>query len=200
MCHKTYTLKCNLIRHINSAHMQRKFKCEHCTKVFTRKDYLNRHVKTKHSVNNVFSNIMDCISMEYTPTIPYFELDEITPASPTCDDVNDFLDSLGSEDTTTAVPVSIEPATSTDNMKLVHQGSQTDICTIPSMKAPKHTGTNTTPKFMKDKSYQFQPQLIETCTSPQTRMVSDTQTTQGSDSPDVSPPTTPDLDIPLLHQ
>ena len=195
-CHKTYTLKCNLRRHINSAHMQRKFKSEYCTKAFSRKDYLNRHVKTKHSVNNVFSNIMDCISMECTPVIPVFKPDEITPVSPTCDDINDFLNSLASEDTHTTVPVNTAPVTSTDKIKLVHQGSQTDICTLPSMKAPKHIGTNTMPKFMKDKSNQFQPQLIETCTSPHTRMVSDTQITQGWDSPDVGPPTTPNLDIP----
>ena len=45
--------------------------------------------------------------MECTPTILDFDLDKITPVSPTCDDINDFIDSLVSEDTTTAVAVSI---------------------------------------------------------------------------------------------
>ena len=72
---------------------------------------------------------MDCISMECSPVIPVFKPDEIIPVSPTCDDINDFLNNLASEDTHTTVPVNTAPVTSTDSMKLVHQGSQTDICT-----------------------------------------------------------------------
>ena len=69
-CYRTYTLKSNLRRHINSAHMDKNYKCDRCNKIFKRKEYLNRHMTKNHSVSRIFSNILDCVSMENTPNLP----------------------------------------------------------------------------------------------------------------------------------
>ena len=221
-CHRTYTWKSNLRRHINSAHMDKNYKCDCCNKNFKRKEYLNRHMTKNHSAKNIFSNMLDCVSMENTPTLPVTS--DINTSSSSVDDflnslineddsssilhvptnveselqtnalthqtliqmesvmnfncpesVDKFLDNLASEHLTSTVSLTEQPddvdnhhnsydishpstdaSTSVPSGKyLVNQGSQTDICSLPSMREPIHIGTNTTPIFRKDKCQQF---------------------------------------------
>ena len=35
-----------------------------------RNEYLKRHVRNKHTVNSIFSNILDCVGMGYTVVVP----------------------------------------------------------------------------------------------------------------------------------
>ena len=88
---------------------------------------------------------------------------------------------------------------------LVNQGSQTDLCSLPSIKKPIHTGTNTTSVFIKEKCQQFSIVNQDINTSPHIKMVDCSNHLQGWDSPDSSPPPpppphththTPYLDIP----
>ncbi|KAK6170637.1 hypothetical protein SNE40_018987 [Patella caerulea] len=49
-CHKVFTFKRSLKRHISSAHMkERKFQCELCEKTFARNEYLVKHVANQHN-------------------------------------------------------------------------------------------------------------------------------------------------------
>ena len=78
---------------------------------------------------------------------------------------------------------------------LVTQGSQTEICSLPSTRQLIHTGSNTTSKFTRDKSIQFGVITTKACTSPHVLQV-DHKPIQGWDSPVDSPPLTPEVDIP----
>ena len=133
--------------------------------------------------------------------------------------VDNFLDNLASEHLTSTVSITEQPDNvgnhhnsydishpSTDaptcvpsGKYLVNQGSQTDMCSLPSMREPIHTGTNTTPIFRKDKCQQFQMDHQDMNTSSHIKMVNCSQHLQGWDSPDTSPPLTPDLDIPRYY-
>ena len=125
-----------------------------------------------------------------------------------------FLDSLvdrnssPSFSTSTLSKKAVDPPTYTDTNQVtmngwphklknspVTQGSQTDICSLPSTRQLIHTGSNTTPKFTRDKSIQFGPITTEACTSPHVSLV-DHKPIQGWDSPVDSPPLTPEVDIP----
>ena len=81
------------------------------------------------------------------------------------------------------------------NNSQVTQGSQTDICSLPPTRHQIHTGTNTTPKFTRDRSIQFGVISSEVGTSPHVLQV-DHKPLQGWDSPVDSPPLTPEVDIP----
>ena len=85
--------------------------------------------------------------------------------------VDNFLDNLAREHLTSTVSITEQPddvdihpisydishpstvaSTSAPSGKyLVNQGSQTDICSLPPMREPIHTGTNTTTIFSKDR-------------------------------------------------
>ena len=78
---------------------------------------------------------------------------------------------------------------------LFTQGSQTEICSLPSTRQLIHTGSNTTPKFTRDRSLQFGVITTEACTSPHVLQV-DHKPIQGWGSPVDSPPLTPEGDIP----
>ena len=96
ICHKTYSMKCNLRRHINSNHMDRTFNCSYCSKCFKRNDYLKRHIFKKHHNKDVFSRIHDCISTECSPEI-HKDKDHRPVESPGYDSVDEFLDTIISE-------------------------------------------------------------------------------------------------------
>ena len=48
ICHKTYSHKSNLKRHIRGTHEHRTFKCAICDAPFKRKEYLVRHLRNVH--------------------------------------------------------------------------------------------------------------------------------------------------------
>ena len=48
ICHKHYSLKNNLKRHIRSCHQDIRHHCKLCPSVFKRKEYLLRHMKNLH--------------------------------------------------------------------------------------------------------------------------------------------------------
>ena len=66
------------------------------------------------------------------------------------------------------------------------------------MKNPIHMGVNTTPKFSKDKSHQTERFTRDYGTSPHIKLLDPTPM-QGWDSPVLSSPSTPDLDIPRYY-
>ena len=47
-CHKLYTKRTNLKRHVKSQHQKLTFNCPYCESTFKRKDYLSRHIRTIH--------------------------------------------------------------------------------------------------------------------------------------------------------
>ena len=260
ICHKVYTLKCNLRRHIKSSHMDKTYKCSVCDKEFKRNEYLKRHVTKKHPTKDIFLNILDCVSAESSPRIPPNKEEFNWDQSPGYDSVDEFLDSILEPNevtqlhtdtgnnipdsaTTSKAPWDYQgchtsdlaldnltnngintpptaPSYSTEDYspavssvvpyfpaststwhgvsKLVNQSSQTDICSLPSMRDPIHIGVNTTPKFSKDKSYQTDCFTRDFGTPPHINMLDPTPM-QGWDSPVPSSPSTPDLDIPRYY-
>ena len=94
------------------------------------------------------------------------------------------------------IPASI--STRHNVSKLVNQSSQTDVCSLLSMKNPTHMGVNTTSKFSKDKSHQTEYITRDYGTSPHIKLLDPTPM-QGGDSPVLSSPSTPDLDIPRYY-
>ena len=113
VCHKTYSHKWNLKRHINTVHMFRAHKCHHCFKEYKRKDYLNRHLKRVHNSSgnsNTFENIADCVTTENTPDLNS-SMDNINHDSSELDDVDTFLDSIYLNSPETSISVSSKPPT-----------------------------------------------------------------------------------------
>ena len=78
---------------------------------------------------------------------------------------------------------------------LVTQGSQTEIYALPPTRQWIHKGTDTTPKFTRDKTHQVAVSTTEANTSPHVLQV-DYNPMQGWHSPLVSSPQTPDVNIP----
>ena len=48
ICHQTYSHKCNLKRHMDTAQMHKVHRCNLCEKEFKRREYLTRHLKQAH--------------------------------------------------------------------------------------------------------------------------------------------------------
>ena len=48
ICHKMYTHKTNLKRHIKSAHENIRHHCQWCPSIFKRREYMTRHIRTTH--------------------------------------------------------------------------------------------------------------------------------------------------------
>ena len=95
ICHKTYTMKCNLRCHMYSNHIDKSFNCKYCAKSFKRKDYLKRHISKKHDNKDVFSRIRDCISTECSPEIQQVNYCSAYKSSE-YDSVDEFLDTIPS--------------------------------------------------------------------------------------------------------
>ena len=55
ICHKMYTHKSNLKRHIRSAHEDIRHHCEWCPNVYKRRNGLTRHIKSAHPEKEVHS-------------------------------------------------------------------------------------------------------------------------------------------------
>ena len=204
ICQLTYSHKCNLKRHMDTAHLHKVHRCNLCDKEFKRMEYLTRHLKQAHKTSSnskTFSQIADCFSTEQSPVRDF---SSSNPASD-LDDVDTFLNSL--EDITieaTQTDACFTTSSSAPHIPSLSQVSvctQTDVCALPSIRHPHTTGTNTTPIFTKDKSTQKGIQLVEGGYSPHCRIVSPNLDIQGWDSPVINPPELLDgtyLDITLL--
>ena len=229
MCHKTYSHKCNLRRHINSSHMLKVYKCNICMKDFKRKEYLNRHCRNIHNTTAAFQNIADCIDTESSPVLNNNDRSSTTLASSNVEDMDTFLNSLVystastlDSDTTT---IHTSATTSTDVESFLdsldysaptNQDSdittipisvttsvctQTEVCSLPPVRQPIHVGTSTTPTILKGKVTKCEFSMKDVWTSPHVKMISAKPTIQGWDSPISHSPPTPLLDqgISLLH-
>ena len=201
VCHKTYSHKWNLKRHINTVHMFKVHKCHHCYKEYKRRDYLNRHLKRVHNSSqssNTFENIADCVTTEKTPDLSS-SLNNINHESSEFDDVDSFLDSIDLQSPEASNSVSRMPPTSNNVTMTAIVCTQTEVCSLPPIIHPVHMGTNTTPIFSKDKTTQKGQLLTDTGTSPHIEMISPQNHLQGWDSPITSPLPTPYLDIPSYY-
>ena len=200
ICHKTYSHKANLKRHLDGTHMQKSHRCNLCTKEFKRRDYLTRHLRQAHktSSNSVtFQQIADCVTTDQSPQAHY------PPALTHLDEMDDFLDSLD-DSTTTATQSSTSLGTSSQappstSTSIISVCTQTDLCSLPPLRNPRHIGINTTPTFYKDKCTQQGGLLVDAGHSPHIKMVSPDKGIQGWDSPLFSPPKTPGWDIPSYY-
>ena len=202
ICHKTYAHKCNLKRHIDTSHMLRVHKCQHCNKEYKRREYLNRHLKTAHKApptTYTFGNIADCVTTDNSPDVtPTFQ-PVTTPAEDSWDEVDAFLENIDFHSSETPYPDSVNASTHNSTLVSTNVCTQTDMCTLPSIRKPVHIGTNTTPVICKDKAVQMAPTMIDTGNSPHILMLSPKETIQGWDSPVTSSPHTPFLDIPCYY-
>ena len=81
-----------------------------------------------------------------------------------------------------------------ESCTVVSRCTQTDVCDLPAKKTVPHTGCNTTPKFVRDKTNQHAPTLISKGISPHCVFID--KPTMNNWEQESSPPVTPDLDIP----
>ena len=169
-------------------------------------DFLNSLVNeddsstTLHVPTNVESELQTTSSTHHTPTqmepVVNFNCPEsvdnfldnlvnhnVTSTASTADHSDDVDIHSSSSDTIHSSIVASTSAPSGRN--LVNQGSQTDVCLLPPMREPIHTGTNTMPKFSKDKCQQFKIDNQDMNTSPHIKMVNCSKHLQGWDSPDI---------------
>ena len=154
ICHKVYTLKCNLRRHIKSSHMDKKYKCSVCDKEFKRNEYLKRHVAKKHLTKDIFLNILDCISAETSPCISPNKEESNWDQSPGYDSVDEFLDSILDSkpdeiiqlqmDTVNNIPIKsvLDYPATTVNAPMDYQECHTTDFFLDNL---AHYGTNTPP-------------------------------------------------------
>ena len=202
ICHKTYAHKCNLKRHIDTSHMLRVHKCQYCLKEYKRREYLNRHLKIAHKISsntNTFSNISYCVTTESSPDATH----GTGPSDPTTDDdwddVDAFLESIDIHSHEPPTALSVNPPVINSVNASTSVCTQTDICTLPSVRLPKHMGTNPTPILSKDKNTQKGSTMKVVGNSPHILMTSPKGPIQGWDSPVTSPPPTPFMDIPCYY-
>ena len=175
---------------------------QHCNKEYKRREYLNRHLKTAHkapSTTYTFGNIADCVTTDNSPDVtPTFQ-PVTTPAEDSWDEVDAFLENIDFHSSETPYPDSVNASTHNSTLVSTNVCTQTDMCTLPSIRKPVHIGTNTTPVICKDKAVQMAPTMIDTGNSPHILMLSPKETIQGWDSPVTSSPHTPFLDIPCYY-
>ena len=57
ICTRKFTRKGNVLRHMNSVHREKKFQCNSCNKTFSRKDDMTRHVNTLHPKDDFECNL-----------------------------------------------------------------------------------------------------------------------------------------------
>ena len=174
---------CNLRRHINSNHMDKTFNCTYCDKYFKRNDFNLPTVDTNPLYSGVATAdaFLDSLVEMDSPPLP--------SSSTSAREVQDPPIAISAD----LVITQCSPHQSLNS--LVTQGSQTEICALPPTRQWIHTGTNTTPKFTRDKSHQVAVSATEANTSPHILQV-DYNPMQGWDSPLVSSPQTPDVIIP----
>ena len=123
ICHQTYSHKCNLKRHMDSAHMHKVHKCNLCEKEFKRREYLIRHLKQAHKTSSnsrTFSQIADCVSTEQSPVL------DLSNSSPTndWDDVDVFLNSLEDIPIEAPLPGSYLAPSHTVSSRYLHDASE----------------------------------------------------------------------------
>ena len=150
-CHKTFTKRNNLKRHIRSIHLNITFNCDKCGHSFKRKEYLSRHLKACPRDSASATNQVTPVASTSQWTADDFDLDSfvITPPRP--------------ED---SVAPLLAPVCSTMN-----SGSQTERRKLPPKLYTTHQGTSTSPIFQKDKGIQEKPTMVSTGTSPHLKML-----------------------------
>ena len=185
ICHKTYTMKCNLRRHLNSTHMDKTFNCNYCAKGFKRNDYLKRHIFKKHHNKDVFSRIHDCISTESSPEIKKNKAHP-TVESPGYDSVDDFLETILTEGspppsyTETSTTICCYNAASVDTNSIYSGATSTDafLESLVTMD-PSPTSFSPEPSGVIDPSTSFNADPVTThCSSQQSLATSVTQGSQ----------------------
>ena len=202
-CHKIYSHRSNLRRHIKSTHLNFRIKCNMCDQEFRRKEYLDRHMKQYHTDMDTFSRIRDCIETEpgdFTESQSSCPEDKTTGGKDTQPDLSTFFTDMWPDDDEPTHRRNPAPKTCTVTTMTMHSrtqisiSTQTDICDLPPIKTVTHTGCNTTPKFMRDKTTQQAPPLASKGTSPHCLFLDEPPMNNWED--DSSPPETPDMDIP----
>ena len=202
-CHKIYSHRSNLRRHIKSTHLNFRIKCNMCDQEFRRKEYLDRHMKHYHTDMDTFSRIRDCIETEpgdFTESQSSCPEDKTTGGKDTQPDLSTFFTDMWPDDDEPTHRRNPAPKTCTVTTMTMHSrtqisiSTQTDICDLPPIKTVTHTGCNTTPKFMRDKTTQQAPPLASKGTSPHCLFLDEPPMNNWED--DSSPPETPDMDIP----
>ena len=202
-CHKIYSHRSNLRRHIKSAHLNFRIKCHLCDQEFRRKEYLDRHLTHYHTDMDTFSRIRDCIenesrdSTESQSSCPEDKTTEIKESRP---DLSTFFSDMWPEDDEPSQRSIPAPKTCTVTTMTMHSrtqisiSTQTDICDLPPIKTVTHTGCNTTPKFVRDKTTQHAPSLVSKGISPHCLFLDEPPINNWED--ESSPPGTPYMDIP----
>ena len=174
-----------------------------CDQEFRRKEYLDRHMKHYHTDMDTFSRIRDCIETEpgdFTESQSSCPEDKTTGGKDTQPDLSTFFTDMWPDDDEPTHRRNPAPKTCTVTTMTMHSrtqisiSTQTDICDLPPIKTVTHTGCNTTPKFMRDKTTQQAPPLASKGTSPHCLFLDEPPMNNWED--DSSPPETPDMDIP----
>ena len=205
-CHKIYSHRSNLMRHIKSTHLNFRIKCNMCDQEFRRKEYLDRHMTHYHTEMDTFSRIRDCIeteSRDFTENQSGCPEDRTTGGKDTQPDLSTFFTDMWPDDDEPTQRRNPAPKTCTVTTMTMHSrtqisiSTQTDICDLPPIKTVTHTGCNTTPKFMRDKTTQHAPLFVSKGISPHCLFLDEPPMNNWED--DSSPPGTPDMDIPSYY-
>ena len=146
---------------------------------------------------------IDSESKEFPSDQPGCPEDNTTATKYTQPDLSDFLDNLWPEDHRSPLTQTMNPAPkhfttvttmTMHSMTQVSISTQTDICDFPPKKTVTHTGCNTTPKFVRDKTTQHAPTLISKGISPHCVFMD--ELAMGNWEQEASLPVTPDLGSP----
>ena len=147
-CHRIYSHRSNLRRHIKSVHLNYRIKCNMCDQEFRRKEYLDRHMIHYHSDVDTFSRIRDYIDNE-SKDIPTDQSgcpqDNTTVVKDTQPDLSDFFNNLWPEDHESTNRRDPTQKTCTVTTMTMHSrtqisiSTQTDICDLPPQKKNSHT-------------------------------------------------------------
>ena len=132
-------------------------------------------MKHYHTDMDTFSRIRDCIETEpgdITESQSSCPEDKTTGGKDTQPDLSTFFTDMWPDDDEPTHRRNPAPKTCTVTTMTMHSrtqisiSTQTDICDLPPIKTVTHTGCNTTPKFMRDKTTQQAPPLASKGTSP----------------------------------